>query len=511
MSQTETAEQTEDLVVETRLGPVRGRRTRGACRFRGIPYAAPPIGARRFAPPAPAEPWTQVRDGTGRFPVAPQPPDFMSQMLGVEGGPPQSEAECLTLHVWTPATDDAARPVMVWIHGGAFVSGSGTVPWYDGTNLTTRDVVVVTVNYRLGILGFLHLAELGGEAFAGSGNAGLLDQAAALAWVRDNIAAFGGDPDNVTIFGESAGGMSVGAQLALPASKGLFHRAIAQSGAAANVSTAERGTRIAARVLDDLAIDPSDVDQLRQVPLDRLQKVQEGVSADFGLVQGLPFQPVHDGDILPVDPLEAVANGAAAGIDLLVGTNRDELRIFSAMNPAMRPEDDETLTRRLRGFAGTRASEVVSRYRSLFPDATSADLFDAIGTDAVFRMPALRLAAAQQDHAATRVYEFHFPSRAFGGDMGATHALEVPYVFDNLDSPGAAFFTGEPDTTMRALAATMADAWCSFAHRGTPGASGLADWPTWEPPGHATMIFDEESRVVEDPAGAQLLAWGITD
>ncbi len=506
---TEDAFDPDLLVVETEQGRVRGDHRRGAYRYRGIPYAAPPVGARRFAAPAPAEGWAGIREATGRFPVAPQPADRVSELLGVGVPPAHSEAECLTLHVWTPAPDGARRPVLVWLHGGAFVTGSGIVPWYDGANLTHRDVVVVTVNYRLGALGFLHLADLGGEAFAGSGNAGVLDQAAALGWVDDNIAAFGGDPDNVTILGESAGGMSVGTQLALPASKGRFHRAIAQSGAASNVSSADRASDIATKVLDELGLDRSEIARLRDVPVDALIAAQEKLSATHGLVNGLPFQPVHDGDTLPVAPLDAVAAGAAAGVDLVVGSNRDELRIFVAMAPALQADDDATVLRRLRGIAGDRADTILGAYRDLLGGADPSTLFEAIGTDAIFRMPALRLAAAQAAHAPSRVYEFHFASTSMGGMMGATHAVEVPFVFDNLDAPGAAFLTGEPDEVMRDLATTVADAWCAFARSGVPDAARLPDWPTWDRPGHPTLVLDADSTIVDDPAAAARAAWNV--
>ncbi len=507
----ETARDPAARIVETDRGRVRGDRRRGAHRFRGIPYAAPPVGARRFAPPAPPEPWTGVLDATHASPVAPQPPDMVSRLLGAGDGPPQSETDCLTVNVWTPAVDVAKRPVLVWIHGGAFVSGSGSVPWYDGANLARRDVVVVTVNYRLGALGFCHLEGLGGDAFAGSGNAGLLDQAAALGWVQRNIAAFGGDPGNVTIFGESAGGMSVGTHLALPASAGTFGRAIAQSGAVDNVSDPDRATMVATRLLDELGLDPRRVAELRSVPVAALIDAQQKVSAAFGITSGLPFQPVFGVDTLPVAPIDAIRSGSATGVDLLVGSNRDELRVFFAMNPAMRAEDDDAVIRGVTAVAGDRASGIVAAYRALLPGVSSTDLFETIGTDAVFRLPALRLADAQRTHAPVHVYEFHRVSTGLGGDMGATHAVDVPFTFDNLDAPGASFFTGEPDTAMRSVATTMADAWCSFARTGTPTASGLADWAVWEPPGHTTMILDTEPVVVQDPAGARTRIWSRSD
>ncbi len=496
------------LTVATTRGPVHGDHTRGAYRFLGIPYAAPPVGPLRFAPPQPPARWDDVRDATGTFAQAPQPPDMMTQLLGPDAVvPPQSEADCLTLHVWTPAPDDARRPVMVWLHGGAFVNGSGTIPWYDGARLAGRDVVVVTVNYRLGALGFLHLADLAGDGFAGSGNAGILDQAAALGWVRDNIATFGGDPDNVTIFGESAGGMSVGTHLALPASKGLFHRAIAESGAASNASDPTRATDVAARLFAALELPVGDVRALRAVPTADLVAAQAKVSAEVGDVDGLPFQPVVDGTALPTAPLDAIGRGSAAGVDLLTGTNLDEMRLFFLTVPALKPGDDATLLRRAHRFAPEDPEGLVAAYRAAEPDATPDALAERISTDLVFRIPALRMAEAHAGHGSRHVYEFHHTSTAFGGMFGSTHALEIPFVFDNLDAPGAAALTGDITEPMRALATNMADAWTSFARTGIPTAAGLPDWPEWDDPDHTTMILDTEPHTTDDPTRALRPVW----
>jgi para-nitrobenzyl esterase len=496
-----------NLVVETTHGRVRGDHKRGTYRFKGIPYAAPPVGPLRFAPPAPVASWAGEREAFGRFPIAPQPPDTVSRLLGAGDGPEQSETDCLTLHVWTPAPDGARRPVMVWIHGGAFVSGSGITPWYDGSNLARRDVVVVTVNYRLGALGFLHLAELGGDAFAGSGNAGLLDQAAALGWVHDNIEAFGGDPGNVTIFGESAGGMSVATQLALPASRSLFGRAIAQSGAASNVWDADHATRVATRLLEVAGIGRDQVGRLRVVPVADLLEAQNAVSAEFGITTGLPFQPGVDGDTLPEHPLAAVRSGSAAGIELLTGSNRDELLLFTAMAPGLQPTDDAGVGRRVKRFVAHDPEGLVAAYRAAYPEATAAELYNLVGTDAVFRMPAIALAEAQSSHAPTWVYEFHKASTAFGGSLGAAHAVEVPFVFDNLGAPGAKFMTGEPDEAMEHLAGQMADAWTTFARTGDPNGTSLPDWHDYSPDDRATMIFDDVPAVADDPAGTFRTAW----
>lgn len=489
-------------LVEIGSGQVEGEPSRGVLRFKGIPYAAPPVGERRFAPPAPAEPWTGVLRATGRPPTAPQPMGTMEALAGAANLPPQSEADCLTLNVWTESLD-GSRPVMVWIHGGAFVSGTGTTPWYDGVNLARRGVVVVTINYRLGAFGFLHLEPLGGERFAGAANAGLLDQALALRWVAENIAAFGGDPSQVTIFGESAGGMSVATQLALPASDGLFRSAIPQSGAASHVHSAERGEQLAVEVLAAVGLEPSEAKKVLDVPTEALVAATQQLSARSRIDNGLPFCPTVDGTTLPVHPVDAVRDGAAAGIDVLTGWNADEMRLFAALDPRIGSADDH----RLRSIAARLfdAPEVaVTAYREAAGSgATPAQVLEAMLTDSVFRIPALRLLEAQGPHADTYAYEFRYRSPGFG----AAHAVEIPFAFDNLDAPGAAFFAGDPTESMRALSTSMADAWVSFATTGSPG----ADWPQYDPDERRTRILDVDldagAGIESDPGAATRQLW----
>ena len=493
-----------DHIVETTNGPVRGDRKRGAQRWKGIPFAAPPVGELRFAPPQLPEPWTDVRDCIGRFPIAPQPLAGMAVVAGGDGGAAQSEAECLTLNVWTPAADDARRPVLFWIHGGGFMTGAGTIPWYDGTNLTTRDVVVVTCNYRLGALGFLHLQDLGGPAYRGSGNAGILDQIAALRWVRDNIEAFGGDPGNVTIFGESAGGMSVATLLGTPDAAGLFHKAIAQSGAAANVSSPERATGVAERVLERLGL--RSVDDLRTVPTEAIVDAQSGARDDFGTGGGLPFQPVVDGEVLPRPPMDAVRDGHAAGIPVLAGWNAHEMRLFTMLDPRLGRTDRARNIALLDHAVPGRGEQLVAAYEESVGD-DPVRVLEAAMSDRVFRLPAIDLLEAQGDHAATYGYEFRFESTAFDGALGSAHAVEIPFAFDNLDAPGAAFFTGPITDDMRALSSAMADAWTSFAHDGAPAADGLPEWPRYDAARRPTMVLDVLADVEDDPGGHLRRHW----
>src|SRR4051812_15242892 len=334
-------------IAETRSGKIEGVEHDGVLVFRGIPFAAPPVGPRRFRPPVREDAWDGVRDATKFSPESAQADLPVSRLLGSTGA--GSSEDGLYLNVWTPACDDARRPVMVWIHGGAYVFGSGAVPWYDGTRFVEHgDVVVVTINYRLGPLGFLHLADLFGADLAGSGNAGILDQVAALEWVRDSIAGFGGDPDNVTIFGESAGANSVGTLLAVPPARGLFRRAIAQSGAGAWVSTRERATLVATRTLDRLAVRPSTIEELQALPLKELFAAQPDLSDEQKTgVATLPWQPVIDDVALHQLPIDAVAAGSAAGVHLLTGSNEHEMTLFSVLDATLGELDDAGIARRL--------------------------------------------------------------------------------------------------------------------------------------------------------------------
>ena len=496
-------------IVDTRSGPVQGIARDGIQVFRGIPYAEAPTGAMRFRPPVARNPWTEPFVAEHAGAVAPQNPSPLEGMLGA-ARPPVGE-DCLSLNIWTPAADDAARPVLFWIHGGAFVNGSGSTPWYDGTQFArNHDVVVVTINYRLGAFGFLHLGDIGGSEWEQTGNLGILDQSFALRWVSENIRAFGGDPDNITIFGESAGGMSVGTQLGLPASKGLFRRAIAQSGAAGHVHDRESATRVAARFLEVLGVAAADLERLRDLPVADILAAQETVNLERADIAGggLPFMPCVDGSALPVAPQDAVVAGHADGVDLLIGSNLDEMTLFTMMDPRFAQLDDAALARRFGGLFGEeRAAEALDAYRKERGDATAGDIWNAALADRVFRVPAVRLADAQRPHAPTYVYLFTWPSSAFDGRLRSCHALEIPFVWDNLDQTGVSFLTGPVDDEMRDLARTMNAAWASFARTGSPSADGLPEWPVWDSDTRPTMVLGTERAVDLDPAGHELAVW----
>jgi para-nitrobenzyl esterase len=499
-------------VVETSSGAVRGARVRDVAVFQGIPYARPPLDDLRFrAPDAPAA-WTGIREASTYGPVCPQPQDMVGSLLGFESQP--ASEDCLTVNVWTPSVDGARRPVLVWIHGGAFVVGSGSRALTDATELARRgDAVVVSCNYRLGAFGFLSLAEHGGDAIGAVPNVGLLDQVAALEWVRREIGAFGGDPDAVTVFGESAGAISVAALLAMPQAEGLFRRAILQSGSANFVAPRPRAAAVADAVLRELDIAPQRLADLRRVPAERVLEAQIRVMmAPPPNTGGLTFQPVIDGTVLPADPFERVRDGCARDVALLIGTTLDELKLFDLMDPKARELTPDALRRRCEHTVGSaRAAEVIELYRTVRAQRGASvsppDLWSALETDRVFRAPAMRLAelqAARQP--AVYTYLFTWQSPYGGGSLGACHALDIPFVFGTLDDPHMVPFAGTNSAAHR-LGEQMQDAWIAFARHGDPAHAGLPPWPRYEPTRRATMVLGRECGVIDAPYEDERRFW----
>ena len=487
-------------VVEVQGGRLRGVHRHDHWSFSGIPYAAPPAGSARFRPPAPPEPWTGVRAADRFGPVAPQAPSLIDASLG--GRPEEQSEDCLRLNIWTPALDGARRPVMVWIHGGSFLGGSGSGGLYRGGTLARDgDVVVVTLNYRLGMLGFLaHPALavdggswLDGEEWTGFGNWGLADQVAALRWVRDHIADFGGDPGNVTLFGESAGGMSVSALLAVPAGRGLFHRAIVESGGPYAYSS-DQAASVAEQLAAQLGV-PMTREGLEQVPADALVEAvvsfdQRGGRRDDS---GLLMMPVVDGGLLSTDPTSAVAAGSVADVPLLIGTNRDEMSFFTFGNPALNALDLDGLRRWMRRLTPDPAArdsviDAVTEARVARGEPVSPrDLWVAIATEFVFRIPSVRLADAHRSAAApgvgTYVYLFTWSSPLLDGYLGSCHALEIPFVFGTVQNPAIQGFSGGGPEAL-ALSSSMRQAWTTFARTGSPGT-----FSAWDPELRPTAVL----------------------
>ena len=490
-----------DIDVRTQQGVVRGRMVEGVATFKGIPYAAPPFGANRFQPPRPVERWDGVREALSYGPTVPKPPYFPPfDVLIPEPAIPGED--CLNLNIWTPDVGRAGLPVMVWIHGGAFSNGSGAVPQYDGSRFARDGVVCVTINYRLGVDGFLYLGD-------GIANLGLLDQVAALAWVQENIAAFGGDSDNVTIFGESAGAFSVSTLLSMPRAWGLFRRVIAQSGAGHHVISPATAQRVGQYLAEKLGVEATS-EAIAAVPVDRLLQAQVELSGDafanpdpvrWGEVAGnlMPFEPVIDGDILPTRPIDSIVGGAGAGVDVIIGTNTDEEMLFMVPNGAINYITEDMLAGTVAAY-GLPVSETIATYRAIRPDASAGELLSAIVTDWFFRIPAIRLAEAHaQSTGATYMYEFAWRSPGFDGKLGACHGLEIPFVFDTLDKEGFEVLLG--DDAPQQLADAMHAAWVAFAKVGDPG------WQRFDLSRRATMRFDTTQKLVEDPRSAERLLW----
>jgi para-nitrobenzyl esterase len=490
-----------DVVVRTRQGAVRGSETEGMVTFKGIPFAAPPFGNNRFRPPQPVEPWSGVRDALTYGATVPKPPYFPPfDVLLPE--PVIAGEDSLNLNIWSPDLGQAKLPVMVWIHGGAFANGSGAVSIYDGSRFARDGVVCVTINYRLGADGFLYLGD-------GPANLGLLDQVAALEWVRDNIASFGGDPGNVTIFGESAGAMSVSTLLSMPRAAGLFRRAIAQSGAGHHAISSATAQRISQYLAEKLGVAPTR-DAIAAVPIDRLLQAQVQLSADvfnipdparWGEVSAnqMPFEPVIDGDVLSALPIERIFAGASAGVDVMVGTNTEEERLFMVPNGAINHTTEEILAGTVAAY-GLPVEATLATYRAIRRDASAGDLLEAIVTDWFFRIPAIRLAEASLTSGSpTYMYEFAWRSPQFDGRLGACHALEIPFVFDTLEDEGLEPLQGS--NAPQQVADKMHAAWVAFATSGDPG------WPGYDLRRRATMRFDTTSEVVDDPRSAERTLW----
>lgn len=496
-------------VVDTAAGPVRGIVENGIATYRAVPYAAPPFGDLRFAEPSPPAPWTEVRDCRDLGATAPKSP-YREEVADLLPEPDLPGKDCLHVNVWSPdiepvdpdaaGVDTAGHPVFVWIHGGAFQNGSNAVPIYDGSTFARDGVVAVSVNYRLGVDGFARLS-------GAPDNRGLLDQIAALEWVRDNIAAFGGDPTRVTICGESAGAMAATTLTAMPAARGLFHRVIAQSGAGHHVVSTETADKISAALADLLQVEPS-AGAFAGVPLPDLLEAHRRLNAMVGAdpdpakwgevaANAMPFEPVVDGTSLPGVPYDLIASGRGAEVDLLIGSNDDEHALFLYPIVEAVEEDRVRLVVALLGAADTAYETYVDRTGSNRP----GDVMVAALTDWFFRLPALRLAEARTALGLDSfVYEFGWTTPVMSGALRACHALEIGFVFDTLKVPEGQSLAGEEPP--QSLADDMHAAWVAFVRDGDPG---------WAPYGEErlTRRFGGvgDRQVLTDPEPERRLLW----
>ncbi|MFN9742838.1 MAG: carboxylesterase/lipase family protein [Acidobacteriota bacterium] len=502
-------------IVETTSGRVSGFIRNGIHTFKGIPYGGPVSGAGRFQPPVKPTPWAGVRSSMQFGQVCPQVArtgwanDEEAWLFSWDDGIPGED--CLRVNVWTPGVNDnRKRPVMVWIHGGGFQAGSGQeLPSYDGENLAKGgEVVVVSLNHRLAVLGFLNLAELGGERYAASANVGQLDLVAALEWVRDNIAAFGGDPGNVTIFGQSGGGAKVSTLLAMPAARGLFHKAIVQSGSGLRMVRPETSARLAAAVVAELNLSRHHLDQLHQLPVAALVAAGQAAMRKMGSGGGGGYRifqrgadragwgPTVDGKILPQHPFDPAAPAIADGVPMLIGTTLNEF-VSGINNPQVDALTESELMARVREMYGEKAGRIVDAYRQSNPTAKPFDLFSFISA-----VTTRHNAVAQSDLKAARkaapVYQYLFTwqTPVLDGRPKAFHCAELAFCFDNVDRC-LNMTGGGPEA--RKLAARVSGAWVAFARSGNPNHAGLPKWPVYTPANGEVMIFDNKCEVRNDP------------
>ncbi|HZM43912.1 MAG TPA: carboxylesterase/lipase family protein [Burkholderiales bacterium] len=506
-------------VAETTAGKIAGVTTGGVHAFKGVPYGAPTGGRNRFMPPQKPQPWVDVRsaaDWAGRAPQLPPGWRQRPELTGLSGAPDRlAESEdCLTLNVWTRGLNDGGkRPVMVWYHGGGFSYSSSNTPRLDGTSLATQhDVVVVTVNQRLNILGHLHLADLGGADFAQSGNAGTLDMVAALQWVRDNVERFGGDPRNVTIFGQSGGGGKVSTLLATPAARGLFHRAIVMSGAAVRLTSRERAGKLAEAVLMELGLTRAQLGDLQTMPFKQLISAVGPARKMVGptdqpLFDRYDFGPVVDGTTLPGHPFDPAATDVSANIPVLVGNVKDEMAIYLAPNDKVwgRALTEDEMRAQIAPVAGPATDRVVELYRSLYPGASPSDRLISTLTDSNFRIRSLLLAERKvaQGRAPVWMYSFDWETPIFDGKLKAYHALDVPFVFNTIDAVNAT----DRGPVAHELSRRMCATWATFARTGRPDNAAIPRWPAYTLAERSTMIFNRECSVAKDYGREARLLW----
>ena len=494
---------TPGATVQTSAGRVRGYLDRNVQVFTGVPYGASTAGAGRFMPPRKPQPWTGVRDA---FDWGQRAPAFVGgepdEMLPTDPREAQGE-DCLVMNIWTPGTT-GRRPVMVWLHGGGYRSGSGSYTIYSGHELARKhDAVSIALNHRLNVFGFLHLAEYGGE-WAQASNAGMLDVVRALEWIREHIAGFGGDPDNVTVFGQSGGAGKVSTVMAMPAAKGLFHRAIAQSGSNLTGISKADAIRTTELVLQRLNIKPDQLDRLRTIPVERVLAVTRQAGDP---PNGLNFGPVVDGRSLPTAPFDPDAPGASASVPFLTGTTATESTFF-APDERLRPIDAAELRSRIKALLmidDAKAGALVALYKQQHPARTDIDLWNRLEADAsTFRSGVDTQAERKaRQGAPVYLYRFEYYSPVRDGRLMAMHCMEIPFVFDNLAA--GKVYTGDGPLAQR-VADQMSAAWVAFARTGSPNHRGLPQWTAFNATARPTMVFGPDTKLVNDPGREERLA-----
>ena len=484
--------------AQTRAGPVRGLLRNGVHQFWGIPYGAPTDGANRFMPPREPAAWSGVRDCFQlgqRALMQPGGAEPAAVVRALNRNSPQGE-DCLSVNLFTPGLGGTARPVMVWLHGGGFTAGSGNYLLYDGTNLAKKeDVVVVVVNHRLNVHGFLHLADIGGDKWAHSTNVGMQDQVATLEWIRDNIENFGGDPDRVTIFGQSGGGSKVTTLMAMPSAQGLYHRAIAQSGSAFRGTPAADASEAAERFLARLGIDSGQLDRLQEIPV---QQIQDAIYSE-PRIQGLGSGPVIDGSVIPRHQWDPTAPSWSADVPFMVGSTETENGWIGP--PPFELPDDEMLdlfaARLANGDRGD-GQELLELFRRVHPEKRNRMLWLTAESDNSRRWNAQALGTLkyEQGTAPSYLYFFDWYSPVHDNRMGSYHTLDIPFIFYNLDI--AASMTGAEHSRYE-LGHAMSAAWAAFARTGNPDHADMPHWPEFNPDDYPTMMFGEEVRIADDP------------
>jgi para-nitrobenzyl esterase len=493
--------------VQTQYGRLRGRDEDGIKVFRGVHYGASTAGKNRFMPPVAPKPWTGVRDALEFGQVAPQVVGNNTeygQLIGWDNHPGTMGEDCLVLNVWTPGiADGRKRAVMFSIHGGGFTSGSGSTPGYNGKKLArTGDVVVVTVNHRLGALGYLHLGDLAVDTarpqLAQSGTVGMLDLVAALRWVRDNIESFGGDPDTVMVWGQSGGGAKTSTLLAMPSAQGLYKRAAVQSGSALKLMTREVGTQMAERLLGKLDLHKSKLAELQNVPYEKLIAAQGAIAAE---TRTMGFAPVVDGSAIPRHPFDPTAPEISADIPLIVGTTLDD----AAMGGRFDIDDAGVkagLAKRRR--SAQHVERIFEVYQRWYPNVSPFLRQARMNTDRGGRRSATLMAErkAALGKAPAYLYLFSWPSPALGGKLGAVHGVDVGIAFNSAGGP---LVGGSPEA--RELARRFSAAWIAFAKTGDPNTPEIPHWPTYNPQERPTLIFDQEITVENDPLRELRLLW----